>query len=48
MKEMTVTEALRELSLYDEKIEKAIYNAEFIAIKRKSASEKNFCTAASR
>lgn len=40
MKQMTITEALRELSLYDEKITKAFLGKQFVFIVKKANSEK--------
>lgn len=41
MKTITVTEALRELSLYDEKIDKALQNVEFVALQKKGSTLKH-------
>lgn len=41
MKQMTITEALRELSLYDEKITKAIIGKAFVGLIKKNADEKD-------
>lgn len=41
MKTITVTEALRELSLYDEKIDKALQNVEFVALQKKGSTMKH-------
>ena len=40
MKKMTITEALRELSLYDEKITKALTGKQFVGIARGTEEKK--------